>query len=159
MIGARARRGQATVEAAVLIPSVLVLMALLVQPACLLYTRAVMRGAAAETARAVLTARGDKDLSACREYALRRLAAVPEAPPFHVGGRGDWQVEISQGSGGKAISVSIMGHARPLPLFSTIVAALGERDGRGVVLRADITERMRPAWLGGDYGTWTEMWG
>jgi hypothetical protein len=63
--------GQSTVEAAVLLPTVFVLLALLVQPVCLLYTRTLMHGAAAETARAVLTARGSADLSACRHYALR----------------------------------------------------------------------------------------
>ena len=59
-----------------LIPSVMLLIALLVQPICLLYTRAVMHGAAAETARAVATARGAGDLEECKQYARRRLAAV-----------------------------------------------------------------------------------
>lgn len=145
-------------EAAALLPTVFVLLALLVQPVCLLYTKALMHGAAAETARAVLTARGDGDLSACRQYALRRLRGVPEAAPFHVGGQDDWQVEVSQGSAG-SVSVEIVGHARPLPLFGAVVAALSERDGTGVILRVSVEERLRPSWLGGGYGDWTGIWG
>ena len=41
--------GPASVEAAVLLPVLVLVVALLVQPACLLYTRAVMSGAAAQT--------------------------------------------------------------------------------------------------------------
>ena len=112
--------GQATVEAAVLIPSVMLLLGILVQPVCLLYTRAVMHGTAAETSRAVLTARGAEDLTECEQYARRRLAAVPEVSVFHVGGTDDWQIGVAQGDDGRVASVTITGHARPLPLFSTM---------------------------------------
>ena len=40
------QRGQASVESALLLPTILLLLALLMQPACLLYTRCVMEGAA-----------------------------------------------------------------------------------------------------------------
>jgi hypothetical protein len=150
--------GQSTVEAAVLLPTVFVLLALLVQPVCLLYTRTLMHGAAAETARAVLTARGSADLSACRHYALRRLAAVPDVSIFHVGGENDWQVEVQQ-SGGASVTVSVTGHARPLPFFAGIAAALHGRDASGVILQVSVTEHMRPDWVGGDYGDWVGLWG
>ncbi|WP_051317781.1 TadE family protein [Atopobium sp. oral taxon 810] len=153
----RASLGQSTIEAAVLIPSVLVLIALLVQPACLLYTQMLMRGAAAETARAVLTARNDSDLSACKDFGLRRLAAVPEVSPFHVGGQGDWHIKTSDGKGG-FVRVSITGHARPLPLFGGLASVFYERDGTGLVLHVDMTERMRPEWLGGAYADWVSVW-
>ncbi len=153
----RAILGQSTIEAAVLIPSVMVLIALLVQPACLLYTQMLMRGAAAETARAVLTARNDSDLSACKDFSLRRLAAVPEVSFFHVGGQGDWQVKTSDGEGG-CVRVSITGHARPLPLFGSLASAFYERDGTGLVLQVDMIERMRPEWLGGAYADWVSVW-
>ena len=82
---ARNRSGQATVEAAMLVPVVLTLVALLVQPACALYTRSVMAATAAEVARLVSTARGsDEDV---RDYALRRLAAVPTSRFFTRGDR------------------------------------------------------------------------
>lgn len=155
----RALAGQATVEAAVLIPSVMLLMALLVQPICLLYTRTVMHGAAAETARAVVTARGGEDLQECKQYALRRLAAVPEVSVFHVGGAQDWQVEVSQGDSGRTVDVAITGHARPLPLFGQVAAALTDRDVTGLVLRVEVKQRMRPSWLEGSYGDWLKIWG
>lgn len=141
-----------------LLPTVLVVMALLMQPACLLYTKTLMHGAAAETARAALTARGSADLASCREYALRRLAGVPEVSLFHVGGRDDWLVEVEQGEGGM-VSVRISGHVRPLPLFSAVAGALEGRDGVGVVLSVEVSERMRPSWLEGGYGDWTGIWG
>ena len=97
--------GQATVEAAVLIPSVMLLLGILVQPVCLLYTRAVMHGTAAETARAVLTARGAEDLTECEQYARRRLAAVPEVSVFHVGGTDDWQIGVAQGDDGAGLAL------------------------------------------------------
>lgn len=153
----RAYVGQTTLEAAVLIPSVLALIALLIQPACLLYTQMLMRGAAAETARAVLTARSETDLVACKDFCLRRLQAVPEVSVFHVGGQNDWQIQTEQAGAG-SVHVSIVGHARPLPLFGTLAAVFHERDGAGLLLKIDTTEKLRPAWLGGDYADWISVW-
>ena len=148
--------GQATVEAAVLLPSVMLVFALLLQPVCLSYTRAVMRGAAGECARAVATAYGS-DTASCRSYALRRLAAVPEVPLFHVGGQGDWDIRIERTD--KRVSVQIRGHARPLPLLGALTALASMRDGQGVVLSVSVDERVRPDWLGGDYDAWQTVWG
>lgn len=134
----------------------MLVLALLLEPACLLYARAVMLSAASETARAVLTDY-DGELGDCREFALRRLAAVPEVPLLHVGGRSDWEVSTSL-DGGKA-SVRIMGHARPLPLMGAMGALAGMCDGEGVVLSVSVEEDLRPDWLGGTYEEWQEMWG
>lgn len=139
-----------------ILPSVMLVFALLLQPVCLSYTRAIMREAAGECARAALTAYGG-DMAACRSYALRRLEAVPEVPLFHVGGKSDWIIDISS-SGGR-VEVSIQGHARPLPLMGALAALASQRDGTGVVLRVSLSEEMRPSWLGGDYGDWQSMWG
>ena len=155
----RGRAGQATVEAAVLIPSVMLLLAVLIQPVCLLYTRAVMHGAAAETARAVVTARGAGGLTECEQYVRRRLAAVPEVSVFHVGGADDWQIEVAQADGGRVASVAITGHARPLPLFNLVSAPLADKDGVGLVLHVEVRQELRPSWLGGGYGDWLDMWG
>ena len=147
--------GQSSVEAAVLIPSVMLLLALLMQPVCMAYTRCVMQSAACGAARVLATAQGNDDLA--RGYALRRLKAVPEVPVFHVGGSSDWDVALS--SSGQAVSVEITGHARPLPLMGMVAGAFGRSDDSGVVLSARVEERMRPEWLGGDYATWTSIWG
>ena len=72
------RDAQMSVEAAVLIPAALTLIALLVQPACVLYTRSVMAATAGDLARLVVTSQdGEEEL---RDYALRRLRAGDLAP-------------------------------------------------------------------------------
>lgn len=148
--------GQATVEAAVMLPSLMLTLALLVQPACIFFTRVVMRSAAAEGVRVVATDY-DGDLGDCREFVLRRLRAVPDAPLFHAGGREDWSVELSRH--GSRASVEIVGHVRPLPLLGVALSALAEHDGKGIVLRVSVTETVRPSWVRGSYGEWQRIWG
>ena len=78
-------------EAALLLPVLMVCLALLVQPMCLLYTRCVMQSAAAEGFRLLATVTGDTDDAACEQYVRRRLLAVPQTDVFLAG---DWQVEL-----------------------------------------------------------------
>ena len=149
-------RGQGTVEAAVTIPAVMLVLTLLIQPVCLSYTRMVMRGAAGECARAAATAYGG-DVTGCKEFALRRLKAVPEVPLFHVGGTGDWSIVVNRSD--THVEVSIQGHARPLPLMGAVAALMRMSDGTGVVLRVSLSVDTRADWVGGDYGTWQKVWG
>lgn len=151
-----AHDGQASVEAAVTLPSVMLTLALLLQPVCLSYTRAVMRSAAAESARAAATAYGG-DTGSCEDFALRRLKAVPNVPLFHVGGASDWDVSIERSE--RHVNVSIRGHARPLPLLGLLASTVLERDAQGLVLDVELSEDTRPSWLGGDYGSWQSIWG
>ena len=146
--------GQSSVEAAVLIPTAMLLLALLVQPVCMAYTRSVMEAAACGAARVLATAQGDDDLA--RRYAQRRLAAVPEVSVFHAGGKDDWDVSVSCSAG--TATVEIRGHVRPLPLMDAIARAFVESDASGVVLTVRVEERVRPEWLGGDYDDWTSVW-
>ena|GEM_PF-65828 len=152
------QEGQSSVEAAVLLPSLLILLGILMQPAFVLYTRMVMRSTAAECARVLLTASKD-DEDACRRFALRRLDAVPDASPFHVGGRDGWEITFGYEEDASSVSVDIVGRLRPLPLLGITTAALGERDGDLLVLRTHVTERLRPTWFGGSYGSWQQIWG
>ena len=151
----RSQRGQATVEAAAILPAVSLVLALLLQPVCLSYTRAVMHEAAAECARASATAYGG-DTGACSEFALRRLAAVPEVALFHVGGKSDWEVTINRTE--KHSEVLIRGHARPLPLMGAVMALAGQSDGQGILLEARVSEDTRPEWLEGSYADWQSIW-
>lgn len=148
--------GQATVEAAVLLPSVTLVLALLLQPVCLSYTRAVMRCAAGECARAAATAYGE-DLASCKAFALRRLAAVPDVALFHVGGQADWEIALERSD--MQVEVSIKGHARPLPLMGVVATLMHGSDDTGVVLHVSLSERTRADWVGGDYDSWQQMWG
>ena len=152
------QNGQSSVEAAVLLPTLMLLMGILMQPAFLLYTRMVMRSAAGECARVLLTASKD-DEDACRRFALRRLEAVPNVSPFHVGGRDGWEVTFDYAEDASSVSVDIVGRLRPLPLLGIAASAMGEREGDLLVVRTHVTERLRPAWFGGGYGSWQQMWG
>ena len=82
-VGHVGEEGQATVEAAVLIPTVMVVLALLLQPAMLLYTRAVMSGAAAEGARLATTATYDEAVFLAGSFVKLMLCAVPDLACFH----------------------------------------------------------------------------
>ena len=158
----RARRqkdGQATVEAALLLPMLLFFFAFLLQPACLLYARSVMEAAAGEGARALATAYGDAATAdTVREFVLRRLDAVPNLEIFHIGGHDGWKVEL-EGAGELTVRVSVVGHARPLPFFGGLTQVVGETDGEGIVLRVVVEEAVRPAWLDGGYDDWIGVWG
>ena len=152
----RGEAGQATVEAAAILPVLMLVFAIILQPVCLCYTRAVMRAAAAEAARAATTAYGG-DTAECEACVRRRLGAVPEVPLFHVGGSRDWEVTIARTD--HQVDVTIAGHARPLPIMGAIAGAAFERDGSGIVLRVSLSMRGRPSWLGGDYSDWQSVWG
>ena len=151
------RSGQATVEAALLVPVVLTLVALLVQPACALYTRSVMAATAAEVARLVATARGtDEDV---RDYALRRLAAVPDVSVFHEGGSDAWEIETEGPGEDGLVTVRVEGKVRPLPLLGVIVSALGPSEDGCVTLSVEATLESRSEWVEGSYEEWIEIWG
>lgn len=145
--------GQSSVEAALLLPSLMVVVAILVQPACLLYTRSVMSSAAHEGVRMLATAASADDAVA---FVKRRLAAVPEASLFHSGGAEDWSVEVAQGS---EVSVAVSGHVRPLPLMGFICAALGDSDGEGVVVSVEAKGKAHQDWVEGSYSDWLGIWG
>ncbi len=151
---ARWNDGQASVEAAVLIPSLLVVVALLVQPTCLLYTRSVMSGAAAEAVRLAATSSSTDEVVA---FVKRRLKAVPEVSVFHAGGEADWSVSVS-GAGTARPRVEISGHARPLPLTAAIAGAVAGSDGSGVVLKVEKEADARAGWVQGAYSDWVGMW-
>ena len=156
MVGIGERSGQTSVEAALLVPVVLTLVALLVQPACVLYTRAVMASTAAELTRLAATSRGDE--GDVRSYALRRLAAVPDLPVFHEGGEGAWEVSVTGPGDEGRVTASVEGSVRPLPLLGAIVAALGTSAGGSVELRVEVTREVRASWIGGDYAEWVGIW-
>ena len=153
--------GQATVEAAALLPAVMLVLAMLLEPAFLLYTHTMMQQAAAETARALVTRAEGVGVTeeACRAYALRRLAAVPDVAAFHVGGEAGWEVSLEGDASSAEVSVQIVGRARPLPLVGILAGFVGELEGDEVVLRASVRERARPEWLEGGYGEWVSVWG
>lgn len=159
------RGGQASVEAALLLPTVLALVAMLVQPACVFYTRSVMASTAGEVARLAATSRGSQeDIEA---YALRRLEAVPDVSIFHevAGERGEtgeqddgWDISVTEPEEGNSVTVEIKGSVRPLPLFGALVAALGTEEDGTVGLSVTTTQKVRATWIGGSYESWVDVW-
>ena len=149
--------GQATVEAAVLLPVVMIVLALLLQPAMLLYTRAVMSGAAAEGARLATTSSSDEMESLVDGYVRRRLRAVPDVACFHEGGGDAWDIDVRQDGG--RVRIAVRGRARPLPLVGVTAGLVGQMDGGSVILSAEVERDMRAEWVGGDYDDWVATWG
>ncbi|RRF98926.1 MAG: pilus assembly protein [Coriobacteriaceae bacterium] len=143
--------GQASVEAAFLIPIFSLALSLLLQPLCLLYTKTVMWNAAAETARLAETNDSSED---CTEFAKRRLAALPELPLFH---EGEWEIEID-GAQEQQVTVTITGYAKPLPFLGLVAAMQNAGDTDRFELKTQVTEQLRPEWLEGDYAEWIEAW-
>lgn len=151
-------RAQSTVEAAFLLPTFLTLILLALQPVCLLYTRAVMESAAAETARLMTTTtvEGDDDL---KEFTRRRLAAVPNVSIFHAGGPLSWDIELGRAGASGVSSVSVAGEVKPLPVIGAFARAMGSAgEGGYVELKVDVSYRSRPEWLEGDYDSWIATW-
>lgn len=81
-----------------MLPTFLTLILLALQPVCLLYTRAVMESAAAETARLMTTTTAEDD--DLKEFTRRRLAAVPNVSIFHAGGPLSWDIELGRAGAG-----------------------------------------------------------
>lgn len=151
-------RGQSSVEAGLLLPSLLVVFAVLLEPACVLYTRSVMAATASELCRILVTRRGDVTDAQLKAFALRRLAAIPEATPFHGGGEADWTIETTGSEGDAEVAVKIEGHVPLLPLFSLVARSLGVAGDEGLALSVTSTETLRPEWLKGGYDDWVSMW-
>ncbi len=139
----------------------MVCLALLVQPACMLYTRTVMQAAAAEGCRMLAappTSAGVAEQS-YRAYILRRLSAVPDVGIFHVGGEAGWEIALEGPGGGDTARVSIATSVRPLPLIGVLTALLGAGDGDGGVrLEVEVATTVRPSWVEGGYGDWSSIW-
>ncbi len=158
----RREGAQATVEAAFLIPCLLTLMLLALQPVCLLYTVAVMESAAAETARVAATRAGggEEGDGGCEAFAMRRLAAVPDVGIFHAGGPQAWDVSVEGGQAMAEVHVTVAGSVEPLPVLGAFVPAFGDVDAHGnVVLEVDVSRPSRPGWVEGGYDAWSSIWG
>lgn len=144
-----------------LLPVLLLLMAMLAQPACLLYTRCVMQAAAAQGCRVLATSgSGLADYGDVRALVLRRLDAVPAAPIFHEGGHGGWTVTMTGSAQSGEVAVEIRTTARPLPFMGALASLVAGGGADGVIsLEARVARASRPNWLEGGYGDWMSSWG
>ncbi|MDO5044956.1 MAG: TadE/TadG family type IV pilus assembly protein [Coriobacteriia bacterium] len=152
--------GQASLEAALLLPSLLLMLMCLLQPSILLYNEVVMRQAAGEATRLVAhpgsSGQGTFADERLKEFVQRRLRPIPCTSIFHVGGAEDWDIQIE--NDGDSVKVAIGHSVQPLPLFSALTKALNGFDGTHLHQEVEIENMFRPDWLRGDYDAWMRMW-
>jgi hypothetical protein len=144
-------QGQATVEAAYLIPLLMLLILLLTQPIILLYNRMVMENAAAEACRllATSTAQGAYAPDKYEGYIKRRLAAIPPIDIFHAHvGSKTWDIAMQGGEESASTEVRITNKLKPLPLLGWGTQLLGMCDVDGY-LTQEVTVSLptQPEWV------------
>ena len=159
--------GQGTLEAALTIPVLFVLMLLLIQPGIILYDRVVMESAAAEGCRLLATkgpSLGSMDGS-CEAYIRHRLGAIPQHDCFHVHARGcSWRIDLDGDESSGQVSVRIVNEVRPLPLFDGAATMLGLTNGRGnLEIEVETSMPTQPGWVatapaGADPSGWIGAW-
>lgn len=142
-------RGQATVEGAFLIPVILLMLMLLIQPGILLYDRVVMQAAAAEGCRLVSTRPPGDSSDAYKGYVLRRLGSVPRQKNFHVHeGECSWEVSLEGDEGCELVSVRIKNQVTPLPFFDFGARAMGLVNESGnYVQEVSVSMRSKSPWV------------
>ena len=145
--------GQASVEAALLIPVLFIVLTLLLQPLVYLYTRTVMQGAVGEALRVYARDSAVTEYE-CRSFVLRRLEAIPSLAYFHAG---DWTIECSKSS--QHTTIAVQGSMKPLPLFLPGIDLVIPHDENGFIARVEVSAKNSPDWLEDDYKTWISMWG
>ncbi|MEG0015196.1 MAG: TadE/TadG family type IV pilus assembly protein [Gordonibacter sp.] len=159
--------GQATVEAAAVIPVLFVALLLLVQPGILLYDRMVMQAAAAEGCRLLATKTdtlGDMDGS-CEAFIRHRLGAIPPHDSFHLHRGGcSWKIALEGNEASQTVRVTIGNDVRPLPLLDAAAVLLGMTDAAGNLhLEVSASLPTQPAWIDGaeagrDPSAWIGAW-
>lgn len=119
--------GQATVEAAVLIPIVLLMLMFLLQPGIILYDRLVMKNAAAEGCRLLSTKIAiSSQTDLYEEYIRSRLGSIPQEDHFHIHDDGcSWEISMQGDESSAVVSVEITNKVKPLPFFDFASKGIG----------------------------------
>jgi hypothetical protein len=159
-------KGQSTVEAAFLLPVLLLLFLMLLQPGICLYNLMVMENAAAEGCRllATRTVQGNFSDDKYEGYIKRRLAAIPPVEVFHIrSGSKGWELELKGDENSSEVSVQVTNRLKPLPLLSWGTSLLGQTDSEGnLVQKVEVTLPTQPAWVwensSGGPTDWTTQW-
>jgi hypothetical protein len=154
-------RGQATVEAAVMLPVLMTLVLMVCQPAIMLYDRVIMQGAAAETCRLLVTSTGDDgrfDTDSARDYVLRRLGGIPPLDIFHIHDGGCYQIELEGAEGSAEVTVTIVNRMRLLPLIGQAATLLGVSEGGVYELEVSVSMPARAEWVQGSVADWMGVW-
>lgn len=163
LAGRRGRSGQATVEAAYLIPVVFLCLLLLLQPGILLYDIMVMQGAAAEGCRllATKTDAAGESAEACEAYVKRRLASIPPQDQFHMHAGGcSWDIVIDGDETSGRVRVTIANEIRLLPLVDAAGVLFGLVDSTGAYsFEVSSSAPTQPSWaISSEFGLDPEAW-
>lgn len=159
--------GQATVEAAFLIPVLFVVLLVLMQPAMVLYDRMVMAAAATDACRllATKTDAAGESAQAIEAFVRHRLGAVPPVDCFHVHeGECSWRIDAEGDERSERVRVSIENKVRPLPLLDGASALLGLLDEEGMLtVKVEAERKTQPDWVreadvGPDPQGWIGAW-
>lgn len=145
------QEGQATVEAAIMIPVLFLVLLLLLQPSFILYDRIIMQSAAQEACRLLATKTavlGSMDGS-CEAFIRHRLSAIPQVSCFHVhDGTCSWDIDVVGDEGSSEVTVRIATQVRPLPLLDMTSALLGLVNDQGnLVVEVEATSPTQPQWV------------
>ena len=148
----RREHGQSTVEAAYLIPVLLLVLLILIQPSIILYDRMVMQAAVSEGCRMLCTKtniNGDSTQS-CEAYILRRLGSIPPVDIFHVHDGGcSWDIKMTGDESAGEVQVSLKNKIKLLPLIDTAGGFSGITDADGFfTIETSATMPTQPKWLG-----------
>lgn len=157
-------KGQATVEAAFLLPLVFLLLLMLCQPILLLYNHMVMQEAAAEGCRLLMTqtvtGSGVYAEDKYRGYIERRLGSIPPLSIFHLHeDTCSYDIDMEGGEMSDTVSVSITNKVKLLPLLGIGAELLGVCEEGGVYIqKVEVTLPSRPMWVSGGPGDWVRRW-
>lgn len=164
-IGIHKVRGQATLEAAFLIPIVFIGLLLLMQPGIILYDRMIMNATASEACRLLATktdAAGSMDES-CRAFVCHRLNAIPDISVFHVRDiPNEWDIVLQGDENSERVRVEIAHEVRPLPFLDISAKLLGLVNDRGNLrIHVACSQKTQPDWLSnaeGEPSEWIGAW-
>lgn len=159
----RSTKGQATVEAAFLIPVMFVLLLLLIQPGILLYNHMVMQAAASEGCRLLATKTDIAGVSEekCRSFILRRLGSIPPQENFHIHKGGcSWEIELQGDESSETVQVTIRNQVKLLPLFD-FMGSLLRLYGESGAFEQEVQISMitQPSWVSeSEFGINPQAW-
>lgn len=156
---------QATVEAAIMIPVIFLLILLLIQPGIILYDLTVMNSAAAETCRVLSTSNDENISKICEPFARKRLSAIPQQENFHLHNNGcSYEFNFDGNQNSEVVSVSIKNQLQPLPLIAFLSDVMGLLNSNGCFeIEAQSQQTVRPSWVknssaGGNPDYWVGAW-
>lgn len=160
-------KGQATIEAAALIPVLFILLLLLLQPSILLFDRIVMKNAAAEGCRLLATKTPvlGEGKDPYEEYVLTRLSSIPEEDHFHVHSQGcSWKVSLTGDETSNRVGVQIVNKVKPLPLVDFMSRSIRLTDSDGFFeIKVEAEFSPKNDWVssnvaGNNPANWVKQW-